>query len=56
MNSLLRAEHNYPPLGGQIFQDVCKGSKVDDASAENLIALALAGLVAFAGEVARIEV
>jgi hypothetical protein len=37
-NRLLGAEHDYLPMGGQICQGVCKGSKVADASAENLVA------------------
>jgi hypothetical protein len=40
-NRLLGAEHDYLPMGGQICQGVCKGSKVADASAENLVAPAL---------------
>lgn len=38
-------------MGGQICQGVCKGSKVVDASAENLVAPALADLFGLASEV-----
>ena len=51
-NCLLGAEHDYLSLCGQFCQDVRKVSKVRDASAENLIAPALADVVAFTSEVA----
>ncbi len=38
-------------MGGEICQGVCKGSKVVDASAENLVAPALADLFGLASEV-----
>src|SRR5262249_40648434 len=50
-NRALRAEDDRPSMGGQIGQDVCKGSKVGYGCAENFVAPALAYLVGFAGEV-----
>ena len=45
-NCLLGAEHDYLSLCGQFYQDIRKVLKVRDASAENLIAPALADVVA----------
>ena len=52
LNRLLGAEHDHLPACGQLCQGVCKGSKVGDTGAENLVAPALADVVAFASEVA----
>ena len=52
LNCLLGAEHDHLPVCGQLCQGVCKGSKVGDTGAENLIAPALADVVGFTSEVA----
>jgi hypothetical protein len=52
LNRLLGAEHDHLPACGQLCQGVCKGSKVGNTGAENLVAPALGDVVAFASKVA----
>jgi hypothetical protein len=52
LNRLLGAEDDHLPACDQLCQGVCKGSKVGDTGAQNLVAPPLADVVAFASEVA----